>query len=691
MSKLIGRTVSCLLLWFVASAAVAQEPKLPPEAVAAIQAEKWDEVIKLLGGAAGDASSGIHAVAVHWVGAAYYHTGDHARATQHLSNAMRADPACRATALMLASLAEAGPPPGRTRLADWVQELQQLWGHDGDVMYSIGRGYMANHMRFVSSRLDAYSSAANRSLPLAIECFRQAERLGTTRVANARWLAFLLYHHGQFEEAVEYSLQALKRGAVSYDTYLILAGALTSLRRDAEAEAAYAEALRLAPGKSDLVQYERGKALCRSGRYNEAIEAFRDVLSKSWAQANVRHWIGISALGAKKHRLAMWAFIDSHTVDDRVDALYYMGRCAYAASRYDLAEKYFQQACDTFVNRIQTRRVDKAPSDWVHYLGRAQWAQKKYDEALKKLAEAFDRRRSSPLYARWLYHAYLARDDVHSAIDVCYEWGRYSANRPRAIEGIQNILKRWPQPRMQDMLARKLPHVNKAHHQLARLYELDRRYRTAAEHYAQARETSGRLARVQAGWVLTHVGRLKEAEQCFRDYIRYYKSKDYGRHGLGTVLLMTGRHAEAVKELGQIERESMLPSCDTGRLYAAMAAGEATARQLADPYTLLGQIEGSRLGAGRGEKVLAILPGSVLAAVKPSLLPDDVLLSVDGKPLGTREQTAILRKSAIPDKPVEARVRRGQTAFSVMLDYRPQVAKLPTPAATQPATEEVTP
>jgi len=692
MSRWIGWVASGLLVVLASSAAVAREPALGPEAVAAIQAGKWDDVVKLLGKAAEDASSDVHAQAAHWVGAAYYHKGDRARAVRHLREAMRAAPSCRATALMLADLVEVGPRPGRTRLSDWAEELRRLWGHDGDVMYSIGRGYMENHMRFITSRLDAYSSAASRSLPLAIECFQQAERLGTTRSESARWLAFLLYHSGRYEEAVAYGRAAMKRGPVGYDTYLVLAGALTSLRRDAEAQTAYAQALRLAPGKSDLIQYERGKALYRAGRYNEAVQAFRHTLSKAWSQPNVRHWIGMAALGAKDYRLAMWAFIESRNVDDRVDALYYMGRCAYAMERWELAEEHFRKACDTYVAKRRRRRSDeRPPPDWVHYLGRAKWARKKYDEALKLLAEAFQRRRSNRLYARWLYHAYLARGNVHGAIDLCYDWGRYSSNRPHAIEAIRNILKKWPKPRPQDFFAGKRPHVNRAHHQLARLHELDRRWRTAAAHYARARETRGRLARTTAGWVLVHLGRLDEAEQCFRDYIRYYKSKDYGRYGLGTVLLTSGRGAEAAKEFAQIKKESMLASCETGRLYAALAAGEPAARELADPYTLLGLIEGSRLGAGRGERILAILPGSVLAGVRPALLPRDVLLSVDGKPLGTPEQTAALRKGDVLAEPVTARVRRDRCTFTVTLDYRPQVAKLPEAAATRPAAREASP
>lgn len=669
---------------FCAGRVAAAEGGLPAEAVEAIQAGNWPAVVKLLKDD-GEAAN-------FWRGAAWYAQGQTGKASEYLARAVRADPHSRTTALLLARCAADSGHHPFTRLPKYVAELEKAWPGDADVLHCIGCGWMNNYLFKLRHSVDMYARDRNVSLGRAVDYFRRADAVGTAMPDNDRWLAFLLYRDGSNEQALAHARRAARRGAVGYEVYLIMAGALTRLGRDAEAELAFAEARRLAPGKAGVVAYERGKALCGEGRYNEAVEAFRKVLAGSWSMPNIRHWIGGAAFGGKDYRLGLWGFIESHKVDGRLDSVYYAGRCAYALQRYALAEERFQQAVKDYLAKAASRGAKdvKGPTEWTHYLGRAQWAQGKYAEAIKNLESAFAGRTGSALYARWLYRAHLARDDVHAAIDVCRRLGRNSARRDDAIEGVLGIMDKWPRPRMQDFLARKKPHLVVAWEALADLYERKGRYFTAAHYHAKARRTRGRFVSVKAAWALAHSRQWPEAEAAFRDAVRYYTEKDFGRWGLGCVLTAGGKWAEAAETFAQITRPSMLAGCDAGRLWAGLAAKDPAAGKLADPYTLLGLMESRRLGEGRGEDILFIIPGSVLAATSPQLRVDDVLLSVGEMPLGTVEQLGAFRKSKIPAGPVPALVRRGRRTFEVTLDYPSAVRKLPPPAGGA-ATKEAGP
>ena len=689
MSRIASSAICLTFLACVASPAAGQEqPKLPDEAVKAIDAEDWPKAIELLAPLAKDEKN---ALANFHVGAAYYAQGKRNEAVAHLVRAMRADPACRATAMMLARCASGEGADPSTRLPGYVSELQEAWGFDGDVVHCVGCAWMNKFLWKRSKSIDLLSRGRDAALANAVECFRRAEELGTTMNDNDRWLAFLHYRDDNHAEALKHALRAAKTAQAGYEVYLIIGGSLVGLARPVEAEIAFAEAKRLAPGKAPVIEYERGKALCAAGRYNEALQAFSWVLSKSWDQYNVRHWLGEAAFGAKDYRLALWAFIESNKVDGRIDDLYYMGRCAYAMERYDLAEKYFQQAIDAYCAKMKTRGKDvNGPSLWVHYLGRAQWGQKKYDEALKNLQDAFDRWTTNTLHARWLYRAYLARDDLYGAIEVCRKLGRYSKYRRDAIAGVLNILEKWPAPRIKDAFTGKgKPHVFVAYDVLADLYESDGRYFTAVHYYTKGKRTRGPSAVASAGWSLVHVGRAEDAALTFQDYIKYYKNKDYGRWGLAAALAASGKWAEAGAAFSEIKKESMLPGRDAGMLYSAIAAGDAEAGKLADAYTLLGFLANRRNGASRGEEILFVIPGGVLDAARPKLMPRDVLVQVGEMPLGDMKQLEEFRKSEIPAAPVEALVRRGKSQFYVTLDYQLVVRKLPAEAATQPATTEV--
>lgn len=683
---MIGRTIALAFLLAASSPAAAADsltPSLPEQAVRAIDADDWPAAVKHL---ADPAKEPGNAAANYWLGFAQSMQKDRA-AKDSLAAALKADATSVAAARMLARCGEDFARDAK--MPDFVTQVADAFTFDGDVQHHVGRAWAQRYLHQVRSRATVSTEDLSLCRRKGIEHLRQAALLGTSEASNDRWLALLLLRDEQYAEAGTAARRAMDAGDSGYEIRLLLAAALTHLGQPAEADRAYEEARRQAPARTGLVEFERGKALLVMRRYNEAVEAMRAVLHMDSAQYNVRHYMGLAALGGRNYPFALWAFQQSAAVDGRADDLYGQGRCAYAMGCPKDAERLFRQAMAKYG---ESRKDVTPPAEWVHYLGRAQWRQDNRQEALANLKAAFDRAPDQPLYARWLYQCQLAADDVHAAIETCRVYGN-RGHADAALEAVQGILARWPTPRPQDALAKRLPHMMVAWAVLGDLYGSQGRHRTAVHYYRMAMRTSGRLARIQAGWALVRCGNWTEAEQTFRDYIQYQdeKNKDYGRLGLGCVLLAKGSAAEARDVLAAMKPEFSPPARETALFWAALRAGDPKARSGADPYTALGMIYNNRLGAGRGELVMMVVPGSPLDSVKPRLLPGDVVLRVGGRPLGSPEQLADLRKGRLAEGPVEVLVRRKSVEFAVEPDLAPLVKSLPAgtgppaaPAASAP-------
>jgi len=681
-------SVRTAIAWLLAAAVTpaAQQPKTPvsTEAMDALQAGKWDEALRLLDPAtkAGDPDAN------YCTGLAKAALGKLEEAGPHFAAALKARPQDEAAAGMLATCVAASGGNYKSRLPSWAQTLEQLRPYDADALHAVGRAWMNKYLWKVKKGGVIYGKRPEVQFNLAVKYLDRAGDLGTRRRDNDRWLAFLRYRTGRYEEGLTHAERYVSSGPAGYDIHAIMGTCLTILGRHEEAELAYDRARALAPGKAGVVEYERAKALHRAGRYEEALQAFRFVLGKSWSQANVRHWIGLAALRGHDYRLALWGFIESRNVDERTDSIYFIGRCAYALGRYDLAEKHFRAAIDKLLAKygsIGSKR--REPAEWTHYLGRAQWGQGKRAEAVKNLEDAFSRDKR-PRQARWLFQAWIAEGNLHKAIDVCQRFGK-AGHRDDAIAALEGLLAKWPKPRIQDLFAgRGRPHTFVAYDALADLHEAAGRFHTAAHYYRLGRRTAGPTVRVKACWAVLLAGQPAEAEKGLAEFIRRsQKSKDYGRYGLGAAQAIQGKWSDAAETFAAVRKESMVPSCESGLVLCAMHTGRAPPKP-PDPYTLLGMMEGLRRGAGRGERILCVLPGGVLDAARPRIRPDDVLVRVGEFPLGTMEQTNALRKGPVPAGPVEAQVRRGQHVFTVKLDYAAVARKVP---ASRPTTKEATP
>lgn len=674
---------AALWLLIAASLAAAQETNtpVPSKAMDAIGACKWDEALKLLE----PAMKGGNPDAQYCAGLAKVGLGKLHEAGPYFAAALQVRPYDAASAEMLATCVAASGAGYKSNLPSWAGTLEKLRPYDADAMHAIGRAWMNKCIWKVKKGGLIYGKKPEVQLNLAIKYLGLADALGTSRRDNDRWLAFLRYRDRRYEEGLTHAARYVATGPAGYDIHIIMGNCLTGLGRHEEAELAYGTARSLAPGKVGVIEYERAKAFYRAGQYNEAVETFSLVLHKSWSQANVRHWIGLGAFRGEDIRLALWGFIESRNVDNRTDSIYFIGRCAYAMGKYALAEKHIQAAIDKLLSQYASMRSkDREPAEWTHYLGRAQWGQGKREQALKTLENAFARDKR-PGYARWLFQAWIAMDNLHKAIDVCDRFGE-SGYRDDAIKALEAMLVKWPKPRLQDLFAKRgRPHIYLIYDALANLYEANGRFRTATHYYQLGKRTAGPMVWTKACWALLAAGRLDEAEKGFAEYVRRRKSKDYGRYGLACAQMAQDKWAAAAKTFSTVQKESMVPSCESGMVLCAIHAGKAPPKP-PDPYTLLGLVEGSRRGAGRGERMQYVLPGGVLDRVRPRVRVDDTLVRVGEFPLGTMEQMNALRKSPVPTGPVDAMIRRGKNLFTVKLDYGPVAGKIP---ASQPAAKEV--
>ncbi|MCK4601493.1 MAG: tetratricopeptide repeat protein, partial [Phycisphaerae bacterium] len=551
-----------LWLMIAASVAAAQEPNtpIPPKAMDAIQAGKWDEALKLLEPAIKSGNPDAH----YCAGLTKAGLGKLNEAGPYFAAALQARPHDDAAAEMLATCVADSGGNYKSRLPSWAYTLEKLRPYDADAMHAVGRAWMNKYLWKVKSGGIIYGKKPEVQLNRAIEYLVRADALGTSRRDNDRWLAFLRYRNGLYEDGLAHAERYVATGPAGYDIYVIMGSCLTNLGRHEEAELAYSTARSLAPGKVGVIDYNRAKALYRAGRYNEAVEAFRLVLGKSWAQANVRHWIGLAAFRGEDFRLALWGFIESRNVDDRTDSIYFIGRCAYAMGKYALAEKHIQAAIDKLLSKYGSMGSKRRePAEWTHYLGRAQWGQGKRKQALKTLEDAFARDKR-PRHARWLFQAWIAEDNLHKAIDVCERFGK-AGYRNDAIQALEAMLAKWPKPRMQDLFAKRgKPHIYVIYDALADLYRANSRFRTAAHYYQLGRRTAGPMVRVKACWALLQAGRLEEAAKGFAEYVRRRKSKDYGRFGLACTQMAQKKWAAAAKTFSAIRKESMVPSCESG-------------------------------------------------------------------------------------------------------------------------------
>ena len=698
MRRAVQVALICGCLLGVVSAAAAQNAKLPPTAEKAIEARDWKQVVKLLKPLAKDAA---HEPANYWLGTAHFSLGQMSNAFAPLAAALKVNPRCRPTAVMLARCGAKLALSDTFRVSR-IDPAAEAFPVDAEVAHWIGRAWMNRYFfkQWYRRPGDELKKEGAGYLRSAVQEFRRAAMLQKDYAENHRWTAFALMRTGQVAEALEHARKARELGPVGWETHMVTGNCLTRLGRAAEADVAYRGAGAACPALRKQVDFERGKALHQAGRYNEAVGALKDVLYAEKGYPFGRHWLGRSAVAAREYRLALWAVKESRMLDaGLIDDFYWAGRSAYGIEQYALAEKLISEAIG------QAKSHGGLPgADWVHYLGRAQWGQGKRAEAFKNLETAFERRKWNLVYGRWLFQAYVAGDELYKAAMVCW-WLGTNRQRGAAIEYLDALVAKWPRPRFADFIQKKYPHARAAYEILGNLHYQGGRYFTSSHYFRQGKNTQGRYARTRAGWAHLHIGRHADAEKIFRSYLEQkyiYQlrsatvvkhkqneaDKDYGRFGLGTTLALTKRWAEAHQAFKAITKKSWAYIRDPGLLWTGLALKKAEVRKLADPYTLLGLMQNRLWGRSRGVEVMAVLPGSLLDGHKPAIRVNDRVVRVGEMYLGSSEQMKAFRASKIPAGAVRALIRRGKREFEVTLDYSAAVARLAKLPEVRPAEKE---
>ena len=686
MRKTAAATLVCIWLLVGFPTLRAAEPALPAEAAKAIQAGNWEQVVTLLTPLARDEKNES---ASYWLGNACFMLGKMPEAQAALTNALKANPRCRPAALMLAQCTAELCTGGRARMTP-LEPALAAFPFDAEIAHWAGRAWMNKYFFSQEYKRDGkeLEETGREYLDAALSEFERAGLLRPDYADNERWLAFALLRTDRCQEAVEHAKNAIRLEPVGWEVYATLSSALTRMGRDVEAAEAYETAIAACPAMRNQIDFERGRALLAAGHFNEAVQALKGVLEADKGYPFARYWLARAAIAAKDYALAMWAIKESHMLDaELIDDYYLAGRCAYGLKRYDMAEQLFARSIS------QAEEAGGRPSpDWIHYMGRTQWALGKKADAFKSLELACERSPDNVPYAEWLFRAYVADNELYKAVMVCNQLAQHG-QPDAAAEWLQAMLKKWPQPRFEDIQAKKYPHAQPAREVLGHTYYKQERFFSAVYWFGEAKCAAGKFVRTRAGWASLHAGQPDAAEKVFRNYlaadevfllnkasvVRHKQTetdKDYGRLGLGTVLARQGKWDESRKAFEAITKEDWDHMKKTGMLWADMALKKPGARQLADPYTLLGMMDGGQYGQNNGIGVLAVLPGSLLDGQTPAILPDDRVACIGEMHLGSAEQLKALRASQIPTQPVQALIRRGEYEFEVTLDFPSALKKL---------------
>jgi len=701
--RAIARTLLALvLLCGIAAAAEPAGGGLPAEAAKAVEAGNWQQAVELLTPLAKDQAN---EAANYWLGAAHFYLGQMAQAQAPLQAAVKANPRCRAAAVMLAQCT-AALCLSDTRRVSALDPALEAFPFDAEVAHWAGRAWMNRYFfeQWYAKTEEALAQRGRGYLLRAVQEFERAAKLKSDYAENERWLAFALLRVPRADQSAEHARNAVRLAPAGWETYVTMSSALTRLGRHEEAARAFEGAQLASPAMSTRMNFERGRALLIADHFTEAADAFRATIYADKGYPFARHWLACAAVPAKDYGLALWAVKESRMLDAKlIDDAYWTGRCAYGVQNYELAEQLIGKAV------AEARGFGARPgSEWLHYLGRTQWALGKRDEALKNLALACERRPGDLAFARWLFAAYVENDDLYKAVMLCDQVAD-SGNRDAAGAWLEAMLKKWPGPRFKDFRAKKLPHDRAAREVLGNIRYEQRRY-FASHYWFEAAKccAKGKYTRTRPAWAALRTGRRDEARRIFREFLtvdlvfRLRKSsmvkhkqndadRDYGRLGLGTVLALDGKWEESYANFAAITRESWEPMKTSGMLWGAIALKKPEARQLADPYTLLGMIHNRNCGRDRGIEILAVLPGTLLDGHTPAIGMDDRLVRVGEMSLGHKDQLKEFREADIPTKPLKALIRRGTREFEITLDYPAALKRLPAPPAKVDEGEEVAP
>ncbi len=221
-----------------------------------------------------------------------------------------------------------------------------------------------------TNRRDA--AAAQRAQDRAVDLVPGAPKVETdvSRRAQIRIdLAAGYYQQRAFAQSLEELRAALAIDANSAQAYGMLGLVYMELGEQARAEDGFRQALRIAPGDSDLLN-NYGWFLCQTGRSDQAIPQFQAALKNPLYATPARplHNAGICSLRIGDELGAESYFLRSFQIDPRNPvAMYNLGEINLRRGDLDRARFYSRRLLDTFPPSAETLwlaiRIERKGSD----------------------------------------------------------------------------------------------------------------------------------------------------------------------------------------------------------------------------------------------------------------------------------------------------------------------------------------
>lgn len=674
----------CLTVLIIAGQVMAQNPGLPASVEQAIVAGDWAGVRELLEPVV--SQDDHNEPALYWLGVALVETGNTEQAVPHLTRALELNPESSPTAWYLTRCAaEIGDTATAHKLAD-------RFPLDAAIALEAGKISLDQYFR-LKSRGAAKVSERLQRLAEANDRLERAVVLDDTS-AQARYLfALTLKEYRRWGEALEQLEYAIALEPVGWEVYALAGECYHELGLYEESAAAYGVAAPQAPAEQKAeLWFRHGEALRMSGAFSDAARAYEQALVSDRDRYDVRFRLGESALIAGNLPLAVWAFNEARTVDGNLDALVGAGQVQIELGHPKEAERLIRQALD----EAEAKNL-RVPSKWYHWLGRAQWESGKQQDAADNLFRGIGWEGDFSLTrASWAFRAAMETDNPYGAIRVC-EWVAGQGYPDIALDGIKTVMQTWPMPRLKDLQqGRRRPHTEVAIETMGRIAYRAKRFRTSAMIYSRTNRHRGRLALADAGWAFLAIDNPAAAEATFRDVFMNTQEadRDWSLIGGACALITQGISERARKALQSIEHEQLIHARDTCRLWALTNAGDPAARELADPFTLLGVVgwEIEDLDDEYALTIRTVLPGSALAEQDQfEIRPMDRLVSVNGTHIFDLSDIQKIRDQPVPNQPIEIEIMRGPYPITIELDLSKTIHALPTSAHDDQPTGEGNP
>lgn len=167
-------------------------------------------------------------------------------------------------------------------------------------------------------------------------------------------LALQLADDGKADEGIQLAKSAIKGDAADRDSYVALSQIYARLKRWKEAEEALTEAEKLAgrPEEKAFVQYARGSLFERQKKYDQAEQAFRQVLQQDPNNSSTLNYLGYMMADRNVHLDEALNMIKRAVEQEPQNGAYLdsLGWVYFKLGNYDQAEDYLRRAAEKTPN-----------------------------------------------------------------------------------------------------------------------------------------------------------------------------------------------------------------------------------------------------------------------------------------------------------------------------------------------------